>query len=342
MRRLRARWKRPRGERGLTLFLLVRLRVMVAVLVTILLLSTVGYIVIEKFSFLDALFMSIITLSTVGYEEVHPLNTGGRILTIVVIVAGFATLVYAAASLTNLFTSGEAAAYLRRYRGMRMREELSDHVIVVGFGRVGQAACLGATEFGRSCVVIERNAEREEAIVAAGCVPLIGDATSEEDLVTAGIHRARALISAAEDDAVNLVVTLTARAVRADLRIVSRVNERAWQDRIERAGADVAHSPYRSYGLSLAAQAITPGVLELHAVPILGLSTEQVEVSATSELVGQSLEELSGRGREILILGLRRDYHYFSWFEVDGPVRPGDVLVAFGTTERLQELAARC
>jgi voltage-gated potassium channel len=320
----------------------LRLRAPLAAVCSVFVISTAGYMVIEHFKLLDATFMSMITLSTVGYSEVHPLDRAGRIFTMVVIVAGFATFVYAAASLTNLFTSGEAGHYLRRARGVRMREQLRDHVIVVGFGRVGRAASLGVAELDCECVVMERDPEQETAILEAGFVPMIGDATSEADLVEAGIHRARALIAAAEDDAVNLIITLTSRALRADLRIVSRVNESAWQGRIERAGADVARSPYRSYGLSLAAQAITPGVLDLHTVPLLGLITEELEISPTSSLVGQALEELSGHGHDVFVLGLRRESNFRTWHDIRGPIVAGDVLVVLGPTVKVRDLAALC
>lgn len=337
--RLLWRWNRRIGLLG---FLVARLRVALAAVLGLFVLSTIGYMVIEKWDLADSTFMSMITLSTVGYAEVHPLSTGGRVFTMIVIVAAFLILVYAAAELTNLFTSGEAAAYLLHVKGRRMREELHDHIIVVGFGRVGQATCAGITELGRKALVIERNAEREQAIVDAGFVPMIGDATSEADLVEAGIHRARALIAAAEDDAINLIVTLTARAVRTDLRIVSRVNEGAWQDRIERAGADIAHSPYKSYGLALAAQALNPGVLEMHTMPSLGLAAEEIQISSTSSLIGSGLQDLSWHGQDVFVLGVRREREFRSWNNVVGPIQAGDILLVLGPTARLNELASLC
>jgi voltage-gated potassium channel len=341
--RLRALVTRGARGRGLLRFLLSRLRVALVLVGALFVLSTLGYMVIEHFGLLDAMFMSMITLSTVGYSEVHPLNDAGRLFTMAVIVAAFATFVYAAAMLTNLFTSGEAVSYLRRVRGKRMREQLNGHVIVVGFGRVGQATCHGVVELGAACLVMERNASREEAILEAGYVPMIGDATSEEDLLEAGIHKARALIAAAEDDSINLIVTLTARAVRPDLRIISRVNdESSWQGRIERAGANVARSPYHSYGLSLAAQALTPGILELHNVHGLGLSAEEIEVSDTSALVGRVLEELSGHGHDVFVIGVRREQQFRTWHDVDGPIESGDVLIVLGPSAKVRALAALC
>src|SRR5579875_88737 len=245
--------RRPASERGLAGFIAIRLRFAIAALVALFVAASGGYVVLEHYSVLDGAFMTVITLSTVGYGEVRPLDPVGRLFTIGVIIAGFGTLAYAGAVLTTVFTSGEIADHLRRARITRMRHATEDHIIVVGFGRVGQAAARAVAELGRPCLVLERNGELEEEITAAGYAAMIGDATNEDDLREAGILRASALIAAAEEDAINLVVTLTARALRPDLRIISRVNEARWQDRILRAGASVAQSPYRSYGLSLAA-----------------------------------------------------------------------------------------
>lgn len=337
--RLRAALGRPLEERSLARFLLHRLRWALLALLVLFVVATAGYVAVAHLSVLDAAFMTVITLSTVGYGEVRPLSGAGELFTIGVIVASFATLVYAAATLTSLFTAGEASAHLRQARGRRMRHELRDHVIVVGFGRVGQATARAVVELGQACLVMELDPGLEQAILAVGCVPMIGDATAEGDLRQAGIDRAVALVAAAQDDSTNLVVTLTARAMVPGLRVVSRVNEGTWQDRIERAGADVARSPYRSYGLSLAASAITPSVVELHPLPLLGLLSEEIQVSAGSRLVGRSLDDLGDAHRGVFVIGLRREQRFRSWHDVRGPIEPADVLVALGTPENVRRLA---
>ena len=334
------RWlRRPLSDRSLGGFVLYQLRWALVGLLLLFTGATVGYVVIDGFGWLDAAFMTVITLSTVGYGEVHHLDSAGRFFTIGVIVASFGTLVYAAAMVTELFTSGRAIEHLNQARGRRMRHALEDHVIVVGFGRVGQAVAVGVHEQGVPCLVIDRNPDHEAAIREAGCVSMIGDATDEDDLVEAGLHRARALVAAAEQDDINLVVTLTARALRADLRIVSRVNEAGWRDRIVRAGADVAQSPYPSYGLSLASSAISPDILDMHSLPLLGLGTEEIEVSADSPLVGRRLSELGEAAHGVHVVGLRRDQQLQRWHDVDGDIQAGDVLVALGTPDLLRALS---
>ena len=334
------RWiRRPLRERSLGGFVLYQLRWALVALIALFAGATIGYVVIDGFGWLDAAYMTVITLSTVGYGEVHHLDSAGRLFTIGVIVASFGTLVYAAAMVTELFTSGRAIKHLNQARGRRMRHALEGHVIVVGFGRVGQAVAGGVRDQGVPCLVLDRSAEHEAAIRSAGCVALVGDATDEADLVEAGLHRARALVAAAEQDDINLVITLTARALRPDLRIVSRVNEEGWRDRIMRAGADVAQSPYPSYGLSLASSATSHDILDMHSLPLLGLGTEEIEVSAHSPLVGRRLSELGSAAPGVHVIGLRRDQRLQRWHDVEGDVRVGDVLVALGTPDFLSALA---
>ncbi len=300
--------------------------------------ASLGYMTIEGYGWVDALYMTVITLSTVGYGEIHPLGTGGRLFTIAVIVAGFATLVYTGSVLTRLFASGEVSEQIRERRARKMREELHDHVIVAGYGRVGQSVVRALRKLGRPCVVLDLDTEHAAALAATDVVFVKGDATNEDDLADAGLARAAGLVAATDRDATNLVVVLTARATRPDLRIVTRVNESRWVPRMTNAGADVAESPYDSYGASLAASAVTPAVLDLHNLPLLGLATEEIVIDASSRFVGRPISDLLDEHVGIYVLGLRREQHLQPWHEVTGPIREGDIVLVLGTPEYLAEL----
>jgi voltage-gated potassium channel len=218
-------------------------------------------------------------------------------------------------------------------------DALQDHVIVVGFGRVGQAVVRSLRAMDRQIVVLDTDTAQGPAIDAAGAMHVCGDATNEADLHRAGINDAAAFVAAADSDSSNLLVVLTARATRADLRIVSRVNEASWLSRIRHAGADVAESPYDRYGASLAASALSPAVLDLHELPLLGLGTEEVMVNDSSPFIGHRLPQLIEEHLGVHILGLRRDQQLHKWHDVQGEVRAGDVLVVLGTAEHLSRLA---
>jgi voltage-gated potassium channel len=336
------RWfkSQPPKDAPVVALVLYRLRWALLGMLILAVLATVGYVTVEGYGWIDAIYMTVITLGTVGYGETHPLDTAGRFMTIGVIIVGFTTFVYAVSVLTNLFVSGDTLVQMHHRRSKRMREGLDHHVIVVGFGRVGQAVVRGLQELGRQCVVLDRNPASEAAIRAAGGVEVIGDATNPEDLHRAGIDRADALIAACDADSENLVVVLTAHSTRADLRIVSRVNETAWLERMQHAGADVAQSPYPTYGMSLAAAAVSSAVLDLHDLPLLGLGTEEIQISDGSPLVGTTTAEALQAHPFVFVVGLRREDRLHPWHTIEGAVRSGDVLVALGTPEHLAELAS--
>jgi voltage-gated potassium channel len=339
IRALTGFFRRPLVDRSLMGFVLYRLRFPLILMVVLTFISTIGYMALERYDFLTAAFFTVITLSTVGYGEARSLDATGQIFTMAVIITSFAGLLYTATTLTNLFTSGDAITHLKQQRGRRMRSQLSDHVIVVGFGRVGQAVARGVRELGHPCLVLERSSAVESGVEEMGCVTYIGDATDEHDLIEAGIERAIALVAATEEDSTNLVITLTARAVQPNLRIVSRVNEADWQDRIVRAGANVAQSPYPSYGLSLAATAVSSSSVELHTLPALGLAMEEIAVETGSRFIGMSVAQISALLPNIVIMGIRRHKSFQRWHEVDSPIEPDDVVIALGPPEGVRDLA---
>ncbi len=336
----------PRGDtptrlsdRSLASIIFARLSGPLLAFVAVFCVATVGYVVIEGYGWFDGAYMTMITLSTVGYGEVKHLDSAGRVFTMGVIVAGFADFLYAASVLTAFFTSGEAGVQLNERRGRRMRDALENHVIVVGFGRVGQAVVRGLKEYGGQCLVLDKDPDHSEMIRAAGAVDLVGDATNEVDLEAAGIGRAVALVAATEEDNINLIVVLTARALRPDLRIVSRVNEASWLQRIQRAGADIVESPYQSYGMSLAAAAVSPAVLDLHDLPLLGFGAQEIAVPPTSSMVGRNLADLADAHPVVLVVGLRRNGELRPWYDVDSTLAAGDVVVALGKPEHLARLS---
>ncbi len=220
--------RRHLADRSVAIFVAYRLRWALAAILGLVAAATVAYVFIEAYSWLDALYMTVITLGTIGYGEVEPLTSTGRFLTIGVIIAGFATLVYTASALTELFASGDALRHVQAKRRRDMFDQLDDHVIIVGFGRVGQAVIRAVSALGRRCVVMDTNADHEAAIKAVGAIQVVGNATDEDDLRRAGIEKAHALVAAADQDSENLVVVLTARSLRPDMRIVSRVNQQTW------------------------------------------------------------------------------------------------------------------
>ncbi|MEO5841649.1 MAG: potassium channel protein [Acidimicrobiales bacterium] len=317
-----------------------RLANVFAVMVAVMTVATIGFVVLADYPWFDGLYMSVITLATIGYGEVNPLDTTGRVWAITVIVAGFATFVYAASVLSSVFVSGEFTNAVKARRGERMRQQLQGHVIVVGFGRVGRAVVKGVVNEQRPCIVIDRERTLDSSITEAGVVGLIGDASEESTLRDAGIERAEAIVVAAHDDATNLVVVLTARALNPQLRIVARVNDPAWYDRICRAGAHSALSPYESYGIALAASALDASVVGVQDLPTLGLRAQEFTVLGGSPIVGMSLADFALGHPDVLVVGIRREEGITRWHEIPGPINVDDVIVILGEPNAMARVAS--
>lgn len=301
--------------------------------------AAAGYVVIEGWSAFDAIYMAVITIGQVGFGEVHPLSTAGRTWTIFVIVSGFGVFVYSAASLTALFLSDDVAAALREKRRSKVRAHLHDHVVVAGFGRVGRSAVDAAVRGGHRCEVIDTNPEVEAEVTARGAVFLPGDARDADVLRAAGVERAVALISSLDDPS-NAVVALTARSLAPSLRIVTRVTDATWRERLMRAGASHVVPVYESVGASLAATALDAEVLGVLPIPGTDMRVEEMEVGANSHAQGADLRRLMAATDGLHILGLRRDEGLTRWHEADEPLRAGDVLVVMGDAAALDRMTA--
>jgi voltage-gated potassium channel len=193
--------------------------VLLAIVIT---LSTAGYVVIEGWSVADALYMTVTTVTTVGYGEVHPLSPAGRAFNMIVVVVGVATVLYTFSFLMAQLVEGNLQDRWVRRRREHMLDELKNHFIICGYGRMGEVI---AREFSRQSVpfvIIDRNPERMQEAVEAGYLAVEADASSEHVLTRIGIERARGLIAALSTDAENVYAVLTARLLRPDLFIIGR------------------------------------------------------------------------------------------------------------------------
>ena len=131
--------------------------------------------------------------------------------------------------------------------------ELRDHVVICGFGRMGRVIADEIQRSGTAMVVVERDAARESELIATGMTYVIGSALDDRVLELAGVSRARAIAVATASDADNVYVTLSARAMNPQIRILARGESEAGLQHLRMAGADVAISAYHWGGMRLAA-----------------------------------------------------------------------------------------
>ncbi len=312
-----------------------RLRWVLGELVVIVTVATLGYVILEDYGWLDAVYMTAITLGTVGYGETVPLDPAGRIFTIGLIATGFALAVHGFVTLSALIVSGDLTRAVRANRMVRMTTRLRNHVIVVGHGRVGRSVTDALRRDGIPFVVVDRDPAVIERLQAAGIPAVEADAERDEGLLAARVDTASALVAAAPDDATNLVVVLSARALRPTLRIIARVDDPRWSPRLVKAGADVVRNPYEEFGSSLAVSAVDISIVGIQDLPGWGLRVEEIEVATGSAWCGQVASDLAGRVPGVLLLGLRSDRGVRRWKEVSGPLSPGDVIVALGAPDAI-------
>ena len=298
-----------------------------------------GYVLLFGWSFIDGLFMTITTMTTVGYREIRPLGTPERLFTISLLVLGVSVLLMTLSIAASLLTEDPIRERIRRRRMNRRIEDLSEHYIVCGYGRVGRTVAEALAAERRSFVVIDRNEERAGELGDAGVLYLTGDATERDDLVKAGIDSASALISAVDDDAENIFITMVARDLKPDLWIVARASQENTIARLRTAGANRVYSPFVTAGQEMATAAVNPGVvdyldLKMEGLPALRL--EELEVEAGSQLVGRRL------------IDVKRDAHALAVRKHDGRIlappdgalelEEGDILVLLGERDALRPL----
>lgn len=322
----------------------LRKRLILASVLIFLIISigTSGFIVIEGWNFLDALYMTIITLTTVGYSEVHPLSSEGRIFNIFLIIGGVGTVFYALSTGAQLVLEGELQELFGRKRLEKKIKEMNHHYVICGYGRMGTIICRELKAKGQKFVVIEKKPEKlqdgEEMLL------MEGDATQDAVLIEAGIEKAKGLISVLPTDAENLFVVLSARGLNPKLLIVARAVEEGSEQKLLRAGADRVISPYYIGGLRIAHTVLKPAVVDFIEFATksgnIDLQMEEVTIPQGSRLVGLTLDE-SGIGRDlgIIIVAIRRSTGEMKFNPTSrNIIETDDTLIALGEIPKLTML----
>lgn len=308
--------------------------------------GTLGYVVVEGWSLWDAFYMTVISVTTVGYGYPHPLSRAGEAWTSVVLVAGVGTLFYTVTVLMGQVVEGGLHRGLEQRRFKRMLDELNNHFIICGYGRIGSTIAEEFRRQGVPYVVIDRDPERVHEIIAGGGVAVEADASREDVLKRVGLERARGLIAAVSTDAENVYTVLTARVLRPDLFIIARVSAEDAEPKLKRAGADRVISPYTLGAIQMAHTALRPAVVDFMRLATssehLDLSAEQIGLDAGSALVGRSIREAELRQRfGVIVVAIRRAEGHMEFNpSPDARLQAGDQLVLLGSADKMRQLEA--
>lgn len=225
--------------------------------------GTLGFYLIEHFTLLDAFYMSVITMSTVGFTEVHKLSEIGRLFTAFYILMNLGILAYAVSVLTSFIFEGKLNSIYKNYMSDLKINKLNEHVIVCGYGRNGEEACAELTRNKKKFVIIEKNEEALTRIKPDHEFQVIlGNATNDNTLRNAGLDRASVIIITTPSDADNVFITLTARELNPNIKIIARASENESESKLYRAGADNVIMPDHLGGMFMAQMVTKPVVIE--------------------------------------------------------------------------------
>jgi voltage-gated potassium channel len=306
----------------------------------------IGYMWIEGWSFLDSIYMTIITLSTVGYGEVHDVGPGGRIFTVFLILFGIMLITYTAGWVTKNFIEGELRAIFGRRKLGKQIKSLRDHYIICGYGRIGKIIYQELSMRSIPLVVIEKDEQERKGLEHDDILYLDLDATQEETLVEAGVHRAKGLISVVGSDPENVYICLTARGLNHELYILSRAEDEGSETKLLQAGANKVILPYRIGGRRMAQAIIRPTVSDFLESAIhdhsYELNIEEITVGEDSHLNNLTLVESGIRQEmDIIIIGIeQKDLTMVFNPSSQTKIVAGDILIAMGRNRDLERLRA--
>jgi len=321
-----------------------RLLLIVLAIATTLTIGTIGFTFIAHYPVFDAFYMALTTMTTVGYMEIHPLDRAGRIFNSFLIAFGVTTIFIAIGAMTQTIIELEFGDALAKRRNKRMIDNLKDHFIVCGFGRVGRGAAAELKHASVPFIVVDINPERVERAMLAGMLAVAADSTRDETLRHVGIDRARGLVAALATDANNLFVLLSAKGLNPNIYVAARAAEEGAEEKMRRAGADAVFAPYSITGHRLAQSLLRP-----HVVQFLDFTTkdigediaiEQLRIAEGSPVVSKSIKDMQiGRDLGVIVMAIRQASGAMLFNPTaDTTVHAGDFLIVMGRQENLHTL----
>ncbi len=323
-----------------------QLKIGLLAIVVVIITGTIGYSILEKnFSVFDAFYMTIITISTTGFREVRELSLPGRILTIFLIITGVLAIAYSGGRGVQFLIETQI---FRRRRMSKKLEELENHYIVCGYGRMGMQICEGLIENNASFVVIENNPTKIEKLIERGFLFINGDATSDEILLNAGIKKAKGIVAVIKTDADNVFTTLSAKELNPNIFIVARAVDEGTEPKLVKAGAHRVVKPYELGGNRMVQLLLRPGVIDfIEGVARnkdIDISLEEIQLYAGSSLIGKTLADSPVRkDLNIIIVAIFREDGKFIYNPTSSTeFQKGDKLIAIGEQKSLAKLTILC
>ena len=320
--------------------------IIVAILFSIIMvvIGTFGYMLIEGWNLLDALYMTVITYSTVGYSEIHTISDMGRLYTVFLIFLGVGFFLYVAGAVIQFMVEGKIRTVLGRRKLDRQINRLKDHYIICGYGRIGRVICETLKRSPIDMVVIESNEKLIPEINTDNTLYLWGDASNESLLLKAGIERAKGLVAALGTDAENVFLVLTARQLAPNLLITARASDTEVKSKLRAAGADIVESPYEKGAMRMAQRITRPTVTSFLDLAFESRTTdiqmEEIPINSGSSLDNVILKDSGIRQNfNLIIIAIKKpDGSMIFNPSFEARITSGDTVIAVGESKNLQDL----
>ncbi len=316
--------------------------IIAVIFILLVLCGTFGYMYFENMGFWMGMYLTIITVFTVGYGDFVPIHPSGRVFTVFLVITSVSFVFYTFTKVTETMIEGELRGLYKRRKMHKEISRLRDHYIVCGFGRIGKEICKILQEHHRAFLVIEKDNEELKILEELQYMRLQGDAAADEVLLSAGIDRAKGLVSVVASDADNLYITLTARGLNPGLYIMARSSGGPGvQTKLKRAGATKVISPYSIGARRMAHLIVRPTVTDFIDLTMrageLDLMMEELLVSPTSHLNGKNLIESEIRKKyDVIVVAIKRqDGTMLFNPKPDSVIMAGDILIVLGATDHI-------
>jgi voltage-gated potassium channel len=313
--------------------------------ITIVIIGTIGYMLIEGWNLLDALYMTVITYSTVGFSEVHEISKFGRLYTLVIIFMGVGFFMYLAGAVIQYMVEGKIRTVLGRRKLDKQIHRLKNHYIVCGYGRIGREICDTLKRSPIDLVVIESSEKLVPTMDADNILYLWGDASDESLLQKAGIQHAKGLVAALGTDAENVFLVLTARQLAPNLFITARASDTNVKNKLRAAGADIVESPYEMGAARMAQRIMRPTVTTFLDLAFESRTTdiqmEEIPINPDSSLHDVILKDSGIRQNfNLIIIAIKKsDGKMLFNPSFEARITSGDTVIAVGERKNLQNLA---
>lgn len=327
---------------------LERIRLGAISLVAVVLSSVLGFRFLAGYGWLESLWMVVITISTVGFGERSSVSPSVQLLTIGVILFGVTAAAYTIGGFIQLTLEGEVNRVLGRRKMTKEIAQLRDHVIVCGFGRLGQdlAAQLRHREI--DFVVIDLDPEKQLLASELKALSIVGDATSEAMLQTANLEHARALVTALPTDAENVFITLTARNLNSTVQIIAKSEQESSCRKLRQAGANKIVMPHRVGAQQMERMISRPStadLVELFAeASHLDMELDEFPIAHHCRLVGKTIAESKLKEQfNLLVVAIKNSSGEFYFNPSrDQVISPLDTLVVIGQLDNIQRMKREC